>query len=59
MDFANKPTKYYVLFFFFVYVCAVHLLFVLGSCLKDSCRACLGSGLFRALEFHQPLAGVV
>lgn len=57
MDFA-KPTKYYVLFFF-VYVCAVHLLFVVGSCLKDSCRVCLGSGLFHALEVQQPLAGVV
>ena len=38
---------------------AVHLPFVVGSCLKDSCIVCLGSGLFHVLEFHQPLTGVV
>lgn len=32
--------------FVFIGVCAVHLLLVAGSCLKDSCIVCLGSGFF-------------
>lgn len=44
---------------FFIYVHAVHLLVIVGSCLKDFFIASLGSDLFHTLEFHQPLVEVV
>lgn len=56
IDFSKATARYD---FFFIYLCAVHFLFLVGSCLKVSCIVCLGSDIFYALKFHQPLAGIV